>query len=922
MPALSPSDSLHVLADAGKILSGEPDLRSALERVIRLTVPVLADGTRIRLAAPEGGDGLFVEAPPETGHLREILAVPLQSREGVLGTLALLAAEPGRTYDGADRVLVEDLAGRIALAAENDRLRAECRRQAESLREADRAIEESLRAGEKRLGLALDAGRIGVWDWDIPTGKVTWTERVHEIHGVPAGGFSGRLEDFSARIHPEDRERVEAAIGAAVRDGAQYHIEFRIVRPDGAVRWLTTSASLLKAPDGSPSRLIGATTDITDRRDVEEALRKSESLYRVLAENIPELVWMSDPQGRSLFFNRQWSDFTGKAIRAGEEGVNRDVIHPDDLPGILQIRERAIEAGRPYRLEFRVRRYDGVWRWHLSRVVPVLGEDGKLAYWFGAATDFHDLRLAEENLRKSEEEFRAMFELAGSGKVQADPATGRFLRVNRRFCQVAGYAEGELLGMAWLDIVAPEDRATAESLLAAASGNGKGDGYAEFRFVRKDGALRWVQVTSTALKGSGERAQRMLATVHDVTERKLAEQEALAAQEKFRQAQKMESIGRLAGGIAHDFNNLLTAINGYADLLLGAMEPDHPHAAYLGEIRQAGERAAGLTRQLLAYSRRQILSPKVADLNGIVSRMSNMLRRLIGEEIRMTTVLGEGLGHVKVDTGQMEQVILNLVVNARDAMPDGGDLHVRTYPLELDQPEEAHDAMVPSGRYVALEIADTGHGMDEDVLARLFEPFFTTKGVGAGPSGRTGTGLGLSMVQGIVRQSDGYIRVWSAPDEGTRFTILLPRVEPVRADGKESGALPLSAPSVASGETVLLVEDEGTVRKYAREILERSGFRVLEAESGEEALRLAELHSEPIHLLVSDVVMPGLTGPKVAEAVLAIRPGLKVLFMSGYSDSSILKHGILETASNFLQKPFSPDDLLRKARAAIAPADS
>jgi CheY-like chemotaxis protein len=302
----------------------------------------------------------------------------------------------------------------------------------------------------------------------------------------------------------------------------------------------------------------------------------------------------------------------------------------------------------------------------------------------------------------------------------------------------------------------------------------------------------------------------------------------------------------------------------------------------------------------------------VTDLNEIVSRMTNMLGRLIGEEIRMSTALAEDLGHVKVDPGQMEQVILNLAVNARDAMPEGGDLVIRTYALRFEQPEEVHEAMAPAGRYVALEIADTGHGMGPEVISRLFEPFFTTKGVGKG------TGLGLSMVQGIVRQSDGYIRLRSAKGEGTCFTILLPKVDSAQPDGRASAAARAAVGPLAAGETVLLVEDEGTVRKYAREILERSGFKVLEAESGEEALRLAELHAEPIHLLVSDVVMPGITGPKVAEAALAIRPGLKVLFMSGYSDTSILKYGILESAANFLQKPFSPEELLRKARAAMA----
>jgi signal transduction histidine kinase len=388
-------------------------------------------------------------------------------------------------------------------------------------------------------------------------------------------------------------------------------------------------------------------------------------------------------------------------------------------------------------------------------------------------------------------------------------------------------------------------------------------------------------------------------------QRDVSEQRHL--EEQFRQAQKMEAVGQLAGGIAHDFNNLLTAILGNTQLLLRDLPPGDAKRGDVEEIRKASERAASLTRQLLAYSRRQMLQPEVLDLNVVVAEMDKMLRRLIGEHIALVTSLAPDLGRVRADPNQIEQVIVNLAVNARDAMPEGGKLTIQTCNVELDDSfTQAHLGSVP-GSYALLTVTDTGAGMDASVRAHLFEPFFTTKEVGKG------TGLGLATVYGIVKQSGGYISVYSEPAHGTAFKIYLPRISPA-----PSSSVPQPKTGAARGsETILVVEDESAVLTLSRRALEAQGYVVLAASDGPAALRLVERHGGTIHLLVTDVVMPGLSGHELAGKLAVLRPGIRVLYMSGYPGDAVVQHGTLPEGSAFLQKPFSPDGLARKVRDVL-----
>ncbi len=467
--------------------------------------------------------------------------------------------------------------------------------------------------------------------------------------------------------------------------------------------------------------------------------------------------------------------------------------------------------------------------------------------------------------------------------------------------RIFGWSENEALGTR-LPFVPAEKQAEFLALRRRAL---LGEVFTEPELHRRraDGSPIVVSVSTSPLRRPDGTIYGIMSILTDITYIRRME-------EQLRQSQKMEAVGRLAGGVAHDFNNLLTAISGYSDLLLHRLPEYSTLRRDVEEIRKAGDRAAALTRQLLAFSRRQVLQPKVLDLNTVVTNMGQMLRRLIGEDIELSTDLSPSLSRVKADPGQIEQVIVNLAVNARDAMPGGGRITVATADAELSPAYAAAHPEVRPGPHVLLSVADTGHGMSDETQAHLFEPFFTTKERGKG------TGLGLATVYGIVQQSGGHIRVNSASDSGSTFLIYLPQVvgheDP--AHGADRPFLPRPSPGT---ETILLAEDEEVVRRLAREILTGNGYKVLEAGNGREALLLSEAHRGEIHLLLTDVVMPKMSGRELTERIRPLRQGLRILYMSGYTDDAILRHGVLEDGIPFLQKPFTPEELARKVREVL-----
>ena len=511
-------------------------------------------------------------------------------------------------------------------------------------------------------------------------------------------------------------------------------------------------------------------------------------------------------------------------------------------------------------------------------------------------------KRAGDALRESEERYRrlvAAVEQTADSIIITD-TTGTIQYVNPAFERTSGYTKEEALGKNPRMLKSgKQDESVYREMWAALK---RGEVWAgHFVNRHKDRSLYEEGVTISPVRDAGGEVISYIAVKQDLTQQKQLEEQLL-------QSQKMEAVGRLAGGVAHDFNNLLVVINGYSELTMRRLREGDPLRRNVEEIKKAGERAAALTRQLLAFSRKQVLQPKVFNINAVVSEMEKMLRRLIGEDMEFRTALASDLGSIKADPSQIEQVLLNLCVNARDAMPGGGKLTIETSNVYLDEEYASRHVGVGSGDYVMLAVSDTGCGMNDETLAHIFEPFFTTKEMGKG------TGLGLSTVYGIVQQSGGSVWVYSEVGRGTTFKVYLPRVG---EDAREYRRSASPEESARGTETILLAEDDELVRRLAREVLEMYGYRVLEAANGGAALLICERHAGPIDLLVTDAIMPEMSGRELSERLSSLRPRMKVLYMSGYADTAVVQQGVLDEWANFIQKPFTPDALTRKVREIL-----
>jgi len=636
-----------------------------------------------------------------------------------------------------------------------------------------------------------------------------------------------------------------------------------------------------------------------EQAQAEEARRQGEERFRALIEHGTDAIALLGADGAVLFLSQSGERLFGYRP---SELVGRsafELLHPHDVPRLRAVFDDLLgRPGTPATLELRLLQRDGAWREGEAVVVNRLAEPAVGA----VVVNFRDVserKQAEQALRDSEAQYRSLVEGVRDVIFALSP-DGIIVSLNPAFEAITGAPPSEWLGKPFDQLVHPEDLPLALELFGRVV-RGEPRPTAQFRIRTSSTAdYRLTEFAATA-QLRDDRLIGVLGIGRDVTERVLLEQQ-------LRQAQKMEAVGRLAGGIAHDFNNILTAITGYADLLLEDLGPKDPRRQDAEEIHRAADRAAGLTRQLLAFSRQQVLQPRVVDVNKLVSELEKMLRRLLGEDVKLATALSPIVGRVRADPGQLEQVIMNLAVNARDAMPTGGKLTIETADVRIDGANAGDHYPAPPGDYVMLAVSDTGTGMDPETQAHLFEPFFTTKEKGKG------TGLGLATVYGIVKQSGGFIWVSSTLGAGSTFKIYLPRVdaaaEPI-AGAEASNRVPRGS------ETVLVAEDEAPVRAVARQALERYGYHVLEASSAEAALDLAERYSGTIHVLLTDVIMPGLSGRELAVRLAGRRPETRVIYMSGYTDDAITRHGVLEPGFVFVQKPFTPDTLARTVRDVL-----
>jgi PAS domain S-box-containing protein len=651
------------------------------------------------------------------------------------------------------------------------------------------------------------------------------------------------------------------------------------------------------------------------RRRAEQALALSEERLQLVVRATNDAVRDWDLTTNSLWWNEGLQTLFGYQAQDIESGVESwySRLHPEEKERVLASCYAAINSSTTaWSLEYRFRRADGAYAHVLDRSYILRNVRGEALRLIGALTDLTASKQMVKSLRQSEHRLRTVLDSSPDAIIGIDEA-GRITDWNPRAEIMFGWSKQEATGRLLAETILPEQqRDPYDHSFRSALETGGGPSLhqrQELTVLRRDGSKLFAELSVVPLKLKESPSPTFYAFLTDITERKRTELALRSTEEQLRQSQKMEAIGQLAGGIAHDFNNLITVITGYCDLLLDSFPQGTEGRGELGEIKSAADRATWLIGQLLAFSRRQVLVRQVVDLNVLVRNLEKLLRRLIAEDIKLNMTLDQNLARVKVDPGQMEQVVMNLALNARDAMAKGGVLTIETANTEVDETYPQKIVVMPPGRYVMLAVSDTGSGMTAETQARIFEPFFTTKEPGKG------TGLGLSTVYGIVKQSEGFIWVYSELAQGTTFKIYLPAVH-----DEPEAVLPQEARSdreAVGTETILVVEDDDALRQLTKQVLESRGFTVLMAANGDEAFSIAQNYDGPIHLLLIDVVIPGASGRVTAERLLRHREGLKVLFMSGYAGSAMARYGLLDAGTPLLQKPFSPKMLLQKVREIL-----
>jgi two-component system, cell cycle sensor histidine kinase and response regulator CckA len=760
-------------------------------------------------------------------------------------------------------------------------------------------MEASLRESEARLRTYLESASEGIVAVDRE-GRIEFVNaRTGEMFGYTRGELIGQPLEILLPERYRDMHTGRRAMYAANPRMRPMGMELSLTgrRKDGTEFPIEVGLSAVPVDGGLVQ--IGFINDITIRKRAEEELKESEERLRNLMETTSDWVWEFDENAVFTYVSPRIRTILGYEP---EELLGRPVFDfmPEEEARRVREFHQVVSA-----LAAPIQNFEHAGLHKTGRLavletsaVPWFDRNGTFRGYRGIDRDVTERKKADEALRRSEASLARAQRIAHLGNWEEDVLTGE-LRWSEEVYRIFQIPKDEpLTRETFYERVHEEDRAAVRGAVQAAMASGTPYSI-DHRIVLPDDGVRHVRELAEVARDS-KGGVRLLGTVQDVTEYKRLE-------EQLRQSQRMEAVGRLAGGVAHDFNNLLTIISGYSELLALRFPPHAPERNDLDEIIHASERAASLTRQLLAFSRRQILQSTVLNLNTVVADLDKMLRRLIGEDVRLETLLDPALGFAKADPTQIEQVVMNLAVNARDAMPRGGRLTIQTRNVELDRSYSWGHPEVAPGNYVMLAVSDDGIGMSRETMSHIFEPFFTTK------SRDKGTGLGLSTVYGIVKQSGGAIFPYSELGRGTTFKIYLPRVDEHAAAQRANAPPPLER----GAETILVVEDEAGVRTLIRAILENNGYRVLEAQRGGEALEILGGSPEPVNLMITDVVMPEMSGSELAVHAAAVAPGMKVLFISGYTDEAIVNHGVLDADIPFLQKPFTQEALTRKIRELL-----
>jgi two-component system cell cycle sensor histidine kinase/response regulator CckA len=757
-------------------------------------------------------------------------------------------------------------------------------------------LQESLRASEERF-VVLTASKT----------QVDEALRASEEQRSALSVAHTQLQESSQAnelTHTTEQKRVEEALQASEErvgalGAAKAHLE-ETLRLSGEAH----SAGRRQFEEALRAIQEQLNDQIVAKGQVEETLRAREEHYKALTAATAQLVWTTNYAGELIEVAPSWMTFTGQSADDAKGRGWLQPLHPEDRARAEEALKLALETRSPYKTEYRLRRHDGAYRVLAVRGAPVVEYDGAVYEWIGTAIDITEEKEGEEQRRASEKKYRQIVEQAPEGIWIIDP-DNRTTFANPKLAQMLGWSEQEMPGKSLFDFLDEEGRKSAEENLACCR-----RGVAmQFDLTLRSMAGQEIRTRASTLPLFDEVGlySGALALIVDVTDQKIMEGQQV-------RAQKLNALGQLAGGVAHTLNNLLTVINGYTDLLLGKVPRSNPMHESVAQIKKAGEQAAGLVSPLLAFSQGQILWARSLDVNEVVTDVEKRLRGQLGADVRLTTLLSPALGPVKADPEQLQHVLINLTANALDAMRGRGSLVLETQNVDLDESYAAKHLGVNPGPYVHLSVSDSGTGMSEETLAHLFEPFFTTK------NQEKGAGLGLATAYGIVKQSGGSITVESELDKGSTFHVYLPRVG--EAVSLPEGGRP-AVTTLRGTETILIVEDQEEVRKLAQLVLKSYGYKVVLAANGWEALLYSERHVGPIHLMLTDVLMPGMTGQELADRLRPLRPEMVVVFMSGYMENGMVNsHSLKSGAEFFLAKPFSPDTLAKKVREVLGPPRS